>query len=138
MLVLKDDHWNDLPQETQNRVNKFIDWLKNIKRFKPSKDLGIKEVDKQAKFVLDCFGVKAEIEYRKLDGASAWESARACVEILLQDDKGFKEKYPNGAFRQLFKLREMWLHPVWVLKETGTFVIYVPPCDWGFPDLFGE
>lgn len=48
------------------------------------------------------------------------------LEVLIEDNKDFKEKYPNGAFKQLFRLWEMWLYPVWVLKETWKFTVYVP------------
>ncbi len=58
---------------------------------------------------------------------SAYTSARASREILLEDNKKFKKKYPNWAFKQLFKLWEMWLYPVWVLKENKKFVIYANP-----------
>jgi len=70
-----------------------------------------------------------------LDSArdSAWDSARASVEVLLEDNKDFKKKYPNGAFKQLFKLWEMGLYPIGILKENKKFVIYVPPCKQGFP-----
>ena len=54
-------------------------------------------------------------------------SGEACMEILLQDDKYFKEKYPNWAFRQLFKIWEMGLYPLWIIKENNKFVIYADP-----------
>lgn len=176
MLELKDDNGLPLAQEVQDRVNQFIDKLPTISWFKPSKDLKIEEVEKQATFTLECFWIKASIEYRSLtsekdwdsvrdsvrdsawnsawdsvrdsawdsawDSArnSAWDSARdsarALQEVLLNDNQDFKNKYPNGAFKQLFKLWEMWLYPVGVLKDTKTFVIYVPPCDIIFPDEF--
>ena len=114
-LTLNDDNGNPLPQEVQDRVNTFIEKLPTIPWFKPSKELKKEEVEKQAKFTLECFGVKAEIEYRSLktekdwDSArdSAWASARASIEVLLDDNEDFKKKYPNGAFIQLFKLWEM-------------------------------
>ena len=152
-MIFKDDKRKELPQKVQKRVNEFIDWLKNVSRLKPNKDLKKEEVEKQIKFILKCFWVEAEIEYRKLqredtwdsardsawDSArdSAWASARASawasamdsamdsVEILLEDNKDFKKKYPNGAFKQLFKLWEMGLYPVGILKNKK-FVVYVP------------
>ena len=160
-LNLKDDNWKKLPKKTQDRVNKFIDWLKDVARFKPAKDLKKEEVEKQINFTLKCFWVKAEIEYKQLknkeardsvrdlartsarDSArasartsvrdSARTSARTSAEILLEDNKEFKKKYPNGAFKQLFKLREMWLYPVGILKDTGKFTVYIPPCSMDFP-----
>ncbi len=55
---------------------------------------------------------------------------RDAQEILVLDK--IKDKYPNGAFQQLFKLWEMGLYPVGVLKNKK-FVIYVPPCKVEFP-----
>jgi len=168
MLELKDIKGNLLPEKVQKRVNDFLEHLKEVNWFKPSKDLKKSEVDKQVKFVLKCFGLKAETEYRKLETKadlglvwklacestyelawkSAWNlayesaynlawglvgfstresarvSARAAVELLVIDNKDFKEKYPNWAFIQLFKLWEMWLYPAWVLENTKKFVIY--------------
>jgi len=258
MLELKDNNGKLLSKKVQKRVNDFIDHLKEISRFKPSKDLQKSEVEKQVKFTLKCFGIEAEIEYRKLSThkdwdsacysaldsawasarasawdsawasardsaldsardsacdsarasawasarasaldsaldsardsacdsacdsarASAWASARASAldsaldsardsacdsacdsawasarasacysaldsawdsalasarasawasaEILLKDNKQFKEKYPKGAFIQLMKIFEMWLYPVGILEENKKFVIYVP------------
>ena len=169
-MILKDDNWKELPKKAQDRVNKFIDWLKDVPRFKPSKDLKKSDVEKQIKLTLKCFWIDIGIEYRKLQTeenwasarASAWDSARdsarasardfawasawasarasardsvrAFVEVLMEDNKEFKKKYPNWAFKQLFKLREMGLYPVWVLKESNRFVVYVPPCNIEFPD----
>jgi hypothetical protein len=204
-LKLQDDNGNDLPQEVQERVNNFIDKLPTIPWFKPSKDLKKSDVDKQINFTLECFGVKASIEYKTLkseedwasardsardsawasawdsawdsardsawdsawdsarasardsardsawdsarasawdsardsardsawDSArdSAWDSARASQEALLEDNEQFKKAYPNGAFKQLFKLWEMGLYPVGILEETGKFTVYVPEID---------
>jgi allantoicase len=49
---------------------------------------------------------------KDLDWDLVWVSIRASVELLIIDNKDFKEKYPNGAFTQLFKLWEMGLYPV--------------------------
>lgn len=72
--------------------------------------------------------------------ASAWNSAMdsawASQEVLLEDNEEFKKEYPNWAFIQLFKLLEMGLYPAGILKETKTFVIYIPPCSIEFPDKF--
>jgi len=203
-MILKNDNGKELPKKVQKKVNDFIDNLKNVKWFKPSPDLKKTDVDKQIKFTLKCFGVEADIEYRKLEkkvdwdsawasawasaldsarasardsagasawdsaldsagasawdsaldsawdsaldsaldsarasaldsaGVSAWDSAGASQEILLEDDELFKKKYPNGAFRQLFKLWEMGLYPVGVLDKK--FVIYVPLSKIEFPN----
>ena len=164
-LKLQDDNGNDLPQEVQERVNNFIDKLPTIPWFKPSKDLKKSDVDKQINFTLECFGIKANIEYKTLKSeedwtsartsartsawASAWDSARASAwdsamdsawdsardsarassEILVEENEDFRKKYPNGAFKQLFKLWEMGLYPVGILEETGKFTVYVPEID---------
>ena len=148
-MILKDDNGKELPKKVQKRVNDFINHLPKVNWFKPSPSLKKEDVEKQIKFTLECFGVKAGIEYRKLktkeDWASARDSARASardsarasawasamdsawasVGILLEDNKDFKKKYPNGAFKQLFKLWEMGLYPVGILKNKK-FVVYVP------------
>jgi len=195
-MILKDDNGKALPKKVQKRVNDFINHLPKVPWFNPSPDLKKEDVEKQVKFTLDCFGVKAKVKYGKLQKqedwasarasawdsawASAWDSARASawdsawasawasarasawdsawasawdsawdsardsarasawasawasVEVLLKDNADFKKKYPNGAFKQLFKLWEMGLYPVGVLKNKK-FVIYVPPCKTDFP-----
>ena len=107
MLTFTNDTGKKLPKIVQNRVNAFIDNLPKVPWFKPSKGLKKEEVEKQANFTLECFGVKAEIEYRSLktkkDWASAWDSARdlawdsawALQEVLLEDNEEFKKQYPN-------------------------------------------
>jgi len=186
-MILKDDNGKKLPKEVQTRVNAFIDNLPKVNWFKPYPNLKKEDVEKQINFTLECFWVKAGIEYKTLSKqedwasawasawdsarasawdsarasawdsardsarasawdsarasawdsarASAWDSAWASQEILLEDNKDFKEKYPNWAFRQLFKLWEMWLYPVWVLKETWKFTVYA---DSKCIDLFKE
>ena len=139
-MILKDDNGKALPKKVQKRVNDFINHLPKVPWFNPSPDLKKEDVEKQVKFTLDCFGVKAKVKYGKLQKqedwasarASAWDSAWASVEVLLKDNADFKKKYPNGAFKQLFKLWEMGLYPVGVLKNKK-FVIYVPPCKTDFP-----
>jgi len=224
MIELKNDSWELLPKKIQKRVNDFIDNLPKIPWFKPREDLKKSEVEKQINLTLECFWVKAKIEYKKLateqdwasarasawdsawdsawasarasaldsncasawdsawdsawasarasawasvrayalasawafawssdcasawasawDSArasawdSAWSSARASAEILVMDNKDFKNKFPKWAFIHLFKLWEMWLYPVWVLKENKKFVVYVPIVDWKYPKSF--
>ena len=199
MLELKNDSWELLPDDVQKRVWDFIENLSKISWFNPNQELKKIEVDKQAKFTLECFWIKAEIEYRKLEKkedwasawdsawasawdsawasaldsardsardsawasalasardsardsawdsalasardsaldsardsarASAWASAWASAEVLIEwEDVEFNKKYPNGAFKQLFKLWEMGLYPLGVL-ENWNFVIYVNP-----------
>ena len=55
MSIFNDDNGNPLPQEVQDRVNTFIDNLQKVPWFKPSKELKREEVEKQAKFTLECF-----------------------------------------------------------------------------------
>jgi len=196
MIELKNDSWELLPKKIQKRVNDFIDNLPKIPWFKPREDLKKSEVEKQINLTLECFWVKAKIEYKKLateqdwasawasdcasdwasawdsarasawdsawdsdcasawdsncasawdsdwasalasDWASAWASVRASAEILVMDNKDFKNKFPKWAFIHLFKLWEMWLYPVWVLKENKKFVVYVPIVDWKYPKSF--
>ncbi len=76
-LKFKDDNGNELPQNVQDRVNAFIEKLPTIPWFKPSKELKKEEVEKQAKFTLECFGIKASVEYRTIKSETDWDSARA-------------------------------------------------------------
>ena len=76
MLTLKDDKGNPLPDDVQKRVNDFIEHLKNVQWFAPSPTLRKEDVEKQAKFTLECFGVKAGIEYRQLKTVKDWDAAR--------------------------------------------------------------
>ena len=164
MSKLKDDNGKALLPKVQKRVDDFISHLKDVHWFSPSSDLKKEDIEKQVKFTLDCFGLKAKIEYRKLEKKEDWDSARdsawawasdsdsawdsdsdsdsawdsawasdwASAEVLLEDNKEFKKKYPNGAFKQLFKIWEMGLYPVGILKNKK-FVIYVPPCKLDLP-----
>lgn len=202
MIILKDDSDKILWDEIQERVNAFIDKIPKINWYRPSKDLKQEDIDKQINFILECFWIKAWIEYKKLTTQEDWDSARlssfwstrpvikdsiwdsardsvldymkhisfdlwlvsarylalnnardaswsysipsyrssswycscAAQEILLQDNEQFKSKYPNWAFRQLFKLWEMWLYPVWIIWENKKFTVYVPPSSFEFPE----
>lgn len=142
MLTLKDDNGKPLPKKIQKRVNNFIDHLKDVPWFNPSSNLKKEDVEKQVNFTLKCFGVKAGIEYRQLKTGEDWDAARDAAlnaardaaldaEEILVSEK-IKDKYPNGAFQQLFKLWEMGLYPVGVLKNKK-FVIFVPACSQEFP-----
>ena len=153
-LILKYSNGNELPQKVQKKVNKFIDKLPTIRRFKPKEDLSKEKVDTQINFTLKCFWIESSLEYKKLstkedwdsamdsamDSAwasardSAWDSAWASGEILVKNNKDFKEKYPKWAFKQLFKLRKMGLYPIWVID--WKFIVYVPEVDWKMPKEF--
>ena len=76
MIKLKDDNGKPLPKKVQKRVNDFIESLKTYPWLQPSPDLKKEDVEKQAKFTLKCFGIEAEIEYRKLEKKEDWDSAR--------------------------------------------------------------
>jgi hypothetical protein len=62
---------------------------------------------------------------------SARDSARAIENILVEDLPKFKEKYPNGTFKNIIPLWEKGLYPVGIID--GKFVIYVPPVKLEFP-----
>lgn len=195
MIILKDDSDKILWDEIQERVNAFIDKIPKINWYRPSKYLKQEDIDKQINIVLECFWIKAWIEYKKLttqedwnnarlshslkndiwDTAresvldlikhssfdswlvsarylvlnsardaswnysipsyrhSSWDCSQAAQEILLQDNEQYKSKYPNWAFKQLFKLWEMWLYPVWIIWDKK-FTVYVPPSSFEFPE----
>lgn len=71
-----DDNGKPLPKDVQKRVNDFLERVKKVNWFNPSPDLKKKEVDRQVEFMLKCFGVEAEIEYRKLETEEDWVSVR--------------------------------------------------------------
>ena len=74
----------ELPKNVEADLDAYIERIKNIQWFKPSKDIKSEDIDRQVNVVLEAFGVKASIEYRSiknsndLDAAwgSAWDSAR--------------------------------------------------------------
>ena len=69
MLQIKTDSGND-------RVNSFIENLKTIKWLKPDKNLKKEDIEKQINITLECFWVKAWIEYRELKTQEDYRSAR--------------------------------------------------------------
>ena len=75
-MKLIDDNGKPLPKKVQKRMDDFIESLKTYPWFKPSPNLKKEDVEKQVKFTLDCFGVKVEVEYRKLEKKEDWNSAR--------------------------------------------------------------
>lgn len=138
-----------LPKEVEKKLDTYIARIKKIKWFQPEAKLDKKELEKQIKVVLECFGVKAKIEYRQLktpeDWDAAWDAARAAArdaawdaawgaaDLLSSDLKDYKKKYPNGNFIQLIPLWEMGIYPVGVIN--GKFVVYVPPSKLEFPEI---
>jgi len=69
MLQIKTDSGND-------RVNSFIENLKNVNWFNPDQNLKKEDIEKQANIILECFWVKAWIEYRELKTQEDYRSAR--------------------------------------------------------------
>src|SRR3989304_4448379 len=66
----------ELPEEIKKKLDAYIDRIKAIKWFQPAKDLKKSDVETQLSIVLDVSGVKASVEYRKLnitnDRDSGW------------------------------------------------------------------
>ena len=134
-----------LPKEVEKKLDTYIARIKKIKWFQPEAKLDKKELEKQIKVVLECFGVKAKIEYRQLKtpedwgaarGAArdaAWDAARGAADLLASDLKDYKKKYPKGNFIQLIPIWELGLYPVGVID--GKFVVYVPPSKLDFPEI---
>lgn len=73
MDKLLDDNKKPLPKKVQKRMDNFIESLKTYKWFVTSPDLKKSDVEKQAKFTLECLGIKAKIEYRKLETKENWD-----------------------------------------------------------------
>ena len=64
-----------LPTEVEAQLDQYIERIKAIKWFRPSKDLKKADVETHLNLVLETFGVKASVEYRKLKIASDWDAA---------------------------------------------------------------
>src|SRR3990167_5106147 len=64
-----------LPVKVEKQLDAYIERIKTIKWFQPSDDLKKGKVDKQIKIILEAFGVKGSIEYRKLRTAKDWDAA---------------------------------------------------------------
>jgi len=140
-----------LPKEVEDKLDAFLERIKAIKWFQPQAEINKEEVEKEVNFYLSCFGFTAGIEYRELKTekdwasarasarasawasarASAWASARAIENILVEDLPDFKEKYPNGTFKNIIPIWEKGLYPIGIID--GKFVIYVPPVKTEFP-----
>jgi hypothetical protein len=134
---------SNLPQNIKSDLDQYIERIKAIKWFKPEK-FDKKETTKQVKVALAAFGVKASVEYRKLEksedwgaalGAArdaawdaaldaAWDAAWGACEIVASDLPNFTKKYPKGAFLQLIPLWESGLYPIGIVN--GKFIVYVP------------
>jgi len=65
-----------LPQEVQDKLTAYLERIKEIKWFKPSEKIDSKDVEQKVKFALDCFGIKAELEWKKLETVKDWDAAR--------------------------------------------------------------
>jgi len=152
---------SNLPAKVQQDLDAYIERIKAIKWFKPKAELDKGKIEKQVNIALDCFGVKAGIEYKKLEipkdwgaardaawgaardaargaawGAAwdaAWDAAWGASEIVSEDLEAFTKKYPKGAFLQLIPLWEEGLYPIGIVD--GKFLIYIPPFENKFPEL---
>ena len=124
----------ELPKDVEKKLNAYIKRIKNIHWFKPSDKLDKKSIDKQVKFCLEVFGVKAGIEYRWLKTPNDWgaalgaarDAAWGAADILVENLADYQKKYPQGNFKNLIQLWEMGLYPIGVID--GKFVVYIPPC----------
>ena len=65
-----------LPQEVQDKLSAYMERIKAIKWFEPKDKIDEKEVEQKVKFALECFGVKAELEWKKLETPADWGAAR--------------------------------------------------------------
>jgi len=68
-----------LPKEVEKKLDTYIARIKKIKWFQPEAKLDKKELEKQIKVVLECFGVKAKIEYRQLKTPEDWDAAQGAA-----------------------------------------------------------
>ena len=146
----------ELPKNVEKQLDEYIQRIKDINWFQPSKEIKRDEIDKQINFSLEAFGVEANIEYRTLktvedwDAAwgAAWDAARdaawgaardaawgVCDVLALNLDE-YKSKYPNGNFINLIPLWEAGLYPCGIID--GNFVVYVPEEKFEIPQLTGK
>ena len=75
----------ELPKDVEKKLNAYIKRIKNIHWFKPSDKLDKKSIDKQVKFCLEVFGVKAGIEYRWLKTPNDWGAALGAARDAARD-----------------------------------------------------
>lgn len=130
---------SNLPTEVQEKLDEYIERIKAIQWFKPSKNLKKAEVERVVAVALKGFGVTAEVEYRSLSTPSswdaawgaAWDAAWGACEIIVSDLDTYTGKYPNGSFVNLIPLWEAGLYPIGIVE--GKFLIYVPPSKLEFP-----
>ena len=146
----------ELPKEVEAKLDTYIERVKAIKWFHPSPDLKQEDISKQVTVALEAFGIKASVEYRKLqtpnDWGAAWGAARCAardaawgaardaardaawgaVDLLSSDFDAYSKKYPKGSFLNLIPLWEAGLYPVGVVD--GKFIVYVPASKQEFPE----
>ena len=58
--------FSKLPKEVQKNLSVYLARIKKIKWFQPKEKINAKEVEEKVRFALDCFGIKAELEWKKL------------------------------------------------------------------------
>ena len=71
---MENREFEKLPKEVQNKLKAYLKRIKKVDWFKPKK-IDKKEIEKKVKFILQCFGVKASVEYRKLETKKDWDVA---------------------------------------------------------------
>ena len=65
----------ELPKNVEKQLDEYIQRIKDINWFQPSKEIKRDEIDKQINFSLEAFGVEANIEYRTLKTVEDWDAA---------------------------------------------------------------
>ena len=66
----------ELPKDIEDKLDSYIERIKNIKWFTISESYSQAKATKQIKLALKCFGVEAKVEYRSLKTAKDWGAAR--------------------------------------------------------------
>jgi hypothetical protein len=74
-----------LPKDVRQELEIYIDRLKNINWFRPSKKLSKKTVDAQIETLLQAFGIKADVEYRRLYTQNEWSAAWQAYVLPVED-----------------------------------------------------
>ena len=131
------DFKQQLPKEVQERLDAYIERIKKINWFKPAANLNKAKIKSQVNLICKAFGVEASLEFKYLKTKEDWDAARAAAraaaDILVDNFKAYKEKYPKGNFINLIPLWELGLYPIGVVD--GKFLIYIPPLNQEFPEI---
>src|SRR3990167_8053371 len=62
-----DNEIKKLPEDVQKKFTDYMERIQKIQWFKPAEKIDEKDVEQKLKFALDCFGVKATLEWRRLE-----------------------------------------------------------------------